>query len=78
MGHSFQIRAATAMAQPGLEVSMITMSGRRNSAAFLRYIPQDAKGESSVGNCPSISETYGTVGDDGIAISLLSHVYSYS
>ena len=41
-------------------------------------VPQDTKGKFSISNCSSVSETYGTVVDNGIAISLLSHVYSYS
>ena len=41
-------------------------------------VPQDTKGESSISDCSSISETYCTVIDDGITISILSHVYSYS
>ena len=37
-GHSFQIGAATTVAQVSLEDSMIMMLGRWNSAAFLGYL----------------------------------------
>ena len=74
--HSFQIGAATTVAQPGLEVSMIMMSGRWNRTAFLRYLRTPRESLASASACQSLKPM--AVVDNGIAIPLLLHVYSYS
>ena len=76
VGHSFQIgAAATSENRPGRlrdhEVGQVEQQS-------IPPVSQDTKGESSISNCSSISETYGTVVHDGISIAVLSHVYSYS
>ena len=77
VGHSFQDRSChnCGTIWPG---GLNDHDVRQVEQRSIPLVPQDTKRQSSISNCSSISETYSAVVDNGIAISLLSCVYSHS